>query len=166
MPFNDQASFCSKRYSRSEQNENVRYIETWLWRFYNFNFIAGSCNSLWQRIANVVTTQTTSNPCIITRTEAVPLRCWMCTRQWTWKSADVNDDQTSVRSPLTPKFGWWVTVVEIRCMVIPIRLIHHFGRPFLSVFRRHRSVAKKKWEDEKIERFWCPKSVCLLLWSV
>ena len=54
------------------------YIETWLWCFCNFNFTDGSCISLWQRIANVVTTQTTSHPCIITRTDAVPLRCWMC----------------------------------------------------------------------------------------
>ena len=62
----------------------------------------------------------------------------------------VNDDQTSVRSPLTAKFGRWDTVVVVRCVMIPLRLIHPFRRPLLSVFRRHRSVTKKKmrrWEN-------------------
>jgi hypothetical protein len=64
---NDQASFCARRYSRSEQNENVRYIETWLWRFYNFNSTAGRCIALWSLMTNLLTGQTTSCHYIIAR---------------------------------------------------------------------------------------------------
>ena len=74
----------------------------------------------------------------------------VCTSMNIEECRTVNDDQTSVRSLLTPKFGKRVTIIAIHRVVISIGLCHHFGRPLPSVFQRHRSDAKEK--NEKMSK--------------
>ena len=101
-------------YSRSEQNEDSSYIETWLWCFYNFNSTAWTCIALWQLTARLSTGRMTSRHYIITRMDgrstSVPFRCkfrcWMCTHQMNIEECRTQkDNETSVGSQLASKFG-------------------------------------------------------------
>ena len=103
---NDQASFCARRSSRSEQNEDVRYIETWLWRFYNFNSTTGRYIALWQLTTNLLTVHTTSRHNIITRIDG---RSTSHGIKYTSMNIEecrtAKDNETSVGCHLVSKFG-------------------------------------------------------------
>jgi hypothetical protein len=154
--------------SRSEQNEDVSYIEMWLWCFCNFNSTEKSCITSWQLTSNFPNCKTTSHPCtVLSKTDdhSASLLNEMYTSVIIEKFRTVKNNQTSVWNLLTPEFGKRATIIAIHRVVISIGLCHHFGHPLLSVFRRHRSDAKGG-NEKMIDRFWCPKSVYSRMWSL